>query len=243
MRSSRFASPGDARTTVRPPRQAALRRRILLLVADDPRPLVAVRVARPFATEDELFEHEPETLSRTSITLLGAQSRPQGVVLRFELVLSSGQVVVRGEGRVVGYKMRTEDGLGALTLRFTRLDLRSKALVDKAASLRDRRRSASPFGVEDMAPPSFSPPAPFPPSASFVPPASVVPPPSFEPPSFDIPPGLGIGPEGAVPGEPAKATRARPAVDRDLLLERLRARAQRLAPDAVQKLLEPRRRT
>ena len=43
---------------------------------------------------------------------------------------------MRGEGRVVGFKADAFEGLGGLTLRFTRLDSRTKALVDKAAALR-----------------------------------------------------------------------------------------------------------
>ena len=50
---------------------------------------------------------------------------------------------MRGEGRVVGFKANAFEGLGGLTLRFTRLDTRSKALVDKAAALRERRRPSS----------------------------------------------------------------------------------------------------
>jgi hypothetical protein len=123
-------------------RQAPPRRRILAFVPDS-LPPVAIRVARPYATEEELLERELDTLTRTSVTLLGAQSRPQGVVLRFELVLSNGQVLMRGEGRVVGYKPDLYDGLGGLTLRFTRLDSRTKAVVDRAAALRDRRRPSA----------------------------------------------------------------------------------------------------
>jgi hypothetical protein len=115
----------------------------------DSLPPVAIRVARPFETEDELLENELETLTRTSITLLGAPSRPPGLVLRFELVLASGQAVLRGEGRVVGYKPDAHFGTGGLTLRFTRLDTRSKALVDRATAMRDRRRpSALPAMAE-----------------------------------------------------------------------------------------------
>jgi hypothetical protein len=123
---------------------------------------VAIRVVRPYATEDELLENELETFTRTSITLLGAQPRPQGLMLRFELALSSGHALVRGEGRVVGYKPDAYYGTGGLTLRFTRLDSRSKAFVDKAAALRERRRPSfatalvetpslpsPPFRVED----------------------------------------------------------------------------------------------
>jgi hypothetical protein len=104
---------------------------------------VAIRVARPYATEEELLDRELDTLTRTSVTLLGAQARPQGVVLRFELVLSNGQVLMRGEGRVVGFKPDAYDGLGGLTLRFTRLDSRTKAVVDRAAALRERRRPSA----------------------------------------------------------------------------------------------------
>ncbi len=84
-------------------------------MADDPRPPVAIRITRPYATEDEYLEQELDLLSRTGITLVGAQPRPQGVVLRFELVLSAGQVLLRGEGRVVGFKPSAHQGTGGLT--------------------------------------------------------------------------------------------------------------------------------
>jgi hypothetical protein len=134
-------------------------------VAEDPRPPpVAIRITRPYGNEDEFLEHELETLTRTSVTLLGAQARPQGVVLRFELVLSTGQAILRGEGRVVGFKPNVLQGLGGLTLRFTRLDSRSKALVDKAAIARERRRPSSQAPPPSM-PPSM-PPMSMPPSMS-----------------------------------------------------------------------------
>jgi hypothetical protein len=101
---------------------------------------VAIRISRPQATEDEFLEQELDTVTRTGVTLLGAQPRPQGVVLRFEIVLASGTIVLRGEGRVVAFKPNAHQGLGGLTLRFTRLDSKSKALVDKASALRERRR-------------------------------------------------------------------------------------------------------
>ncbi len=79
---------------------------------------------------------------RTSVTLVGAQPRAEGVVLRFEVVLTTGQVVVRGEGRVIGFKANALQGASGLVLRFTRLDSRSKILVDRAAALRESRRPA-----------------------------------------------------------------------------------------------------
>jgi hypothetical protein len=141
-----------------------------------PPPPVAIRITRPYATEDEYLERELETLTRASVTLLGAQSRPQGVVLRFELVLMSGQVLMRGEGRVVGFKANAFEGLGGLTLRFTRLDTKSKSLVDKAAALRERRRpSTRPQVLEAVDGSPFAPPM----SAMPVPPQSQRPAPTF----------------------------------------------------------------
>lgn len=143
----------------------------------DSLPPVAIRVARPYATEEELLESELETLTRTSVTLLGAPSRPQGLVLRFELVLSSGQVLMRGEGRVVGYKPNAHHGMGGLTLRFTRLDTRSKTVVDRATALRERRRpsAAAPPATDSIPVPSLFP------ATSVFPEPSIFPAPSIAP--------------------------------------------------------------
>lgn len=112
-------------------------------MADDPRQPVAIRVSRPYANEDEYLSNELEMITRTSVVLVGAQSRPQGVILRFEVALSNGTVLLRGEGRVVGHKARALGELPGLTLRFTRLDARSKALIDRAAALREARARAA----------------------------------------------------------------------------------------------------
>src|SRR5258708_33945224 len=114
----------------------------------DARPPSAIRITRPYASEEEYLENDLETLTRTGITLVGAQPRPEGVVLRFELSLSTGQVVLRGEGRVVGFRGNAHQGLGGPALRFTRLDLRSKALIDQAPPL------------PEMRPPPTTPPPP-----------------------------------------------------------------------------------
>lgn len=168
-------------------------------MADAPRPPVAIRISRPYATEDQFLEHEIDTLTRTSVTLLGAQPRPQGVVLRFELVLSSGQILVRGEGRVVGYTPNVHQGLGGLTLRFMRIDTKSKALLDKVAAFRDIRR---PHPTE---------PAPAPISVS--------------------------PPEPAPRAEPAQAPASAVALNRDALLDSLRARVRTLEAATIQRIL------
>jgi hypothetical protein len=172
---------------------------------------VAIRITRPYGTEDEFLEHELETLTRTSVTLLGAQARPQGVVLRFELVLTTGQAILRGEGRVVGFKPNVLHGLGGLTLRFTRLDSKSKALVDKAAVARERRR---PSHAPPSSPPSAAQPSERPPTSQAPPPvakpeASPAPPPSIPPAS--IPPAS--IPPASVPPASVPPASVQPASD------------------------------
>lgn len=120
-------------------------------MADEAKTPVAIRITRPYGSEEEFLARELDTLTRTSIVLLGAQQRPQGVVLRFELALASGAPLVRGEGRVVAFKENAFEDLAGLTLRFTRLDARSKALIDRAAAMRDGR-SRPPPPVAEAAP-------------------------------------------------------------------------------------------
>ncbi len=209
-----------------------------------PPPLpAAIRITRPYTSEEDFLDRELETLTRASITLLGAQARPQGVVLRFELALSSGVVLVRGEGRVVSFKANAFEGLGGLTLRFTRLDTRSKALVDKAATLREKRRpSTRPQFPDSLELPADKPASPEPPRepTPVAAPAELAPPPSA--------PALSAPLEGAPPapasGPVVLAERAASATppERDSLLDRLRARARALHPDDIARILSERRR-
>jgi molecular chaperone DnaK len=241
-------------------------------VPEEPRPPVAIRVTRPQENEDEFLEQELETLTRTSVTLLGVQPRPQGVVLRFEIVLASGAIVLRGEGRVVGFKPNALHGLGGLTLRFTRLDSKSKTLVDKAAALREKRRpSHMPAGA------STPPPAPEPPRPPPLPkavdidveelglPKSVPPPrarmstPAPSPvssrparasspapaptptPSPATSTSIATSIATATPTPTATATATAAPAGRDALLDRLRARAKRLDPADIEKILSRQR--
>ncbi len=190
-------------------------------------PPAAIRITRPYATEDEYLEHELDMLTRTTVTLVGAQARPQGVVLRFELVLASGHVVLRGEGRVLAFRPDALRGAGGLTLRFTRLDSRSKSLVDRAAGLRDQRR------------PSAVPSAPSAPPVPPVPRGESIPaiPTTLTP----MPPIATLTPPPVVVAEAADGVRPAPP-GRDELLGRLRARAKRLDPADVERILEAKRR-
>lgn len=173
---------------------------------------IAIRVSRPYASEEALLEAEVDALSKSGIVLLGVASRPEGTTVRFELTLQDGTSVMRAEGRVTGEK--TVNGEQGLALKFTRLDSKSKAFVDRATAVREAR-AQKPTSSKDL-----PPPAPSDPSLNDVPAAA---------------------PPDPVP-ERAEAARApeptQPSPERASALERLRARAKKLTPEQIAGLLE-----
>ena len=165
------------------------------------KPPVAIRITRPYQSEDELLARELETISRTGVVLVGAQPRPEGVILRFELALASGAALLRGEGRVIGYKAAAVGHEPGLAVRFTRLDSKSKSLVDRVTALREARRSVPP-AAPSVPPPAPPPEAPIGPTSS----AEVLP----------------------VSSQPASQPLVARDMDRDAILARLRERGARI---------------
>lgn len=187
-----------------------------------PKAIVALRVVRPYDSEEQFLENEAFALTRTSLVLVGASPRPEGVILRFELVLRSGAILLRGEGRVISHGP-TPLGENGLTLKFTRLDPRSKALVDRAGMSR----------VVEAPAPSEAPPSVAPKSKDDERPAKVEAKiPDLPPSSPEVMtarptvPAMQAVDVGAVAGQipPAPPTSAGPLSLRDAALERLRAR-------------------
>ena len=215
------------------------------------KPPVAIRITRPYQNEEELLQHELDTISRTGVVLVGAQSRPEGVILRFELTLATGTPVLRGEGRVTGYKAAVIGSEPGLAVRFTRLDSKSKALVDKVATMREMRRSSLPppppsaRDARDAAHAHPAPPAPpappaapepAPPSAPERPrdpPVARAPePPDEIPVSVEVPASLSSS-EVVPVSEPSQPS----FTNREEVLARLRERAKHLSADNVGKIL------
>lgn len=108
------------------------------------RPPVAIRIVRPYDTEDQLLENELETIGKTNVVLIGAHPRPTGVILRFEVTLQTGATILRGEGRVLAHKENAFKGQAGLSLRFTRLDPKSKGVVDRATAMREAKSPSAP---------------------------------------------------------------------------------------------------
>jgi hypothetical protein len=215
-------------------------------VADEARTPVAIRISRPYGSEEEFLQHELDTLTRTTVVLVGAQSRPQGVVLRFEVALASGDALIRGEGRVVGFRPASQGVDSGLTLRFTRLDARSKALIDRAATMRDTRaKSHHParHASTEMRAVVAPPPPPLPREAREAreaePRAAA---PRAPPPPPPQAPSSGTIARGDRPSPPSVPIAGIHGARREELLDRLRQRAKTLSPAAVAQLLASRAR-
>jgi molecular chaperone DnaK len=215
-------------------------------VPDDPKAPVAIRITRPFGSEDEFLQHELDSLTRTTVTLIGAQSRPQGVILRFEVTLASGDPLLRGEGRVVGFRPAAQGNDSGLTLRFTRLDARSKNLVDRAAAVREKarislhppRHAHEPVATPPPPPARIAPLHPAPPSAPITSPEPL----SLQPVEESSPTLMTAAPERTTPSRrsPGGPLPAQSPARRNELLDRLRQRAKSLSPSMVQSLLASR---
>lgn len=155
-------------------------------MAENTRTPVAIRLVRPYENEDQFLANELETVGKTSVILIGAHPRPTGVILRFEVTLAGGATVLRGEGRVLAHKENAFRGQPGLALRFTRLDPKSKALVDRATAIREAKANGDADPMSARAPttsstetaivpppsePELTPAVPVPTLARHVPPA------------------------------------------------------------------------
>lgn len=182
-----------------------------------PRP-VSLRITRPYDHEDAFVAAEARSLGRAWVVLAGTGPHPIGEVIRFEIALSNGVAAVRGEGKVIAYRVRGDGRRPAgLELKLTKLDARSKALLERAAAARGSIRPAA----RSLPPPTVSPPPPAPvPSFTAPPPSSEGAPPSF--PAAEP----GSGPRAMLR---SGARIVAPPPNREEMLARLRDRAKTLA--------------
>lgn len=132
---------------------------------------IGVRVQRPYATREEYLEAEADLLGRSHVTLLGAKPRAAGTLLRFEVVLDTGEPVIRAEGRVVEMRqIRSEQGLH---VKLTRIDNRTKLTLDEATARKRDKLPRSPSQVDTRPPPPAAESQPLLPSDSEREPVSI----------------------------------------------------------------------
>lgn len=115
----------------------------------------SLRIERPYGSADEYLAGDAWTVDRTEMLLVGAGSVAAGTLVTFEIVLTSGEAVVQGEGRVIDPVAEPRGRPGGLRVRFLKLDPGSKAMLRRALDVQKRSPAPAQTAVE-VAPPLVS---------------------------------------------------------------------------------------
>jgi hypothetical protein len=181
---------------------------------------VTIRITRPYGSENEFIDGDFAWIGRSTIVLPHSPARTAGEIIRFEVVLTSGSPVFRGEGSVVAHYPPGGAKPPGLEVRFTRIDARSKLVLDK---VRDRRAALSRSGEN----PAAQPPAPEPaPAQALAPAPALADAPAIQPPTRAVSERRVV----------QRSTKVTAPPNRDEILERLRTRAKHLAENGGFKL-------
>ena len=171
---------------------------------------VPLRIRLPFATEDEFVERYGVHVGRGGIFIGTKTAKPEGTPLSFELVLAGGERLMRGEGVVHEVVATEQPGRAGMTVRFTRIDARTRALIDRIVAQREGLGRAEPPAAAAIEPTPSAPPPPALKAPSPLGPAAaepsreartVVPPVSPSRPDPGAP-TVGMGVPAHVPGRP-----------------------------------------
>lgn len=126
---------------------------------------VLLRVRLPFSSEEEFIEKYGQNLTRGGIFIATKTPKAEGTLVSFDLILTDGTKLMRGEGFVQSVTAHEQPGRSGMLVRFERVDARTKALVDRVIVHRSGVMKAEP---PVMSPSSALPesPAPAPVSAA-----------------------------------------------------------------------------
>ncbi|MCC6335474.1 MAG: TIGR02266 family protein [Myxococcales bacterium] len=97
---------------------------------------VPLRIRLPFSTESEFVDKYGVHLAPGGIFITTRSSKPEGTLLSLEVVLTDGSRVMRGEGVVERVVEDEQPGKSGMLVRFTRIDARTKALLDLVTAAR-----------------------------------------------------------------------------------------------------------
>jgi molecular chaperone DnaK len=111
---------------------------------------VGLLVRLAYATVEDFKLRFAHNLSRGGLFIQTREPKPVGTGVAFELRLSTGEKLLRGEGLVRWVEAEdpgaTPPRVPGMGIQFTRLDAASRALVEAAVSEREARGAASPPG-------------------------------------------------------------------------------------------------
>jgi len=115
-----------------------------------------LRIERPYASLDAFIAGDAWTVERTDMVLVGVAGLAAGAPVKFEIVLTTGDPVVTGEGRVVEPVPPREGRPGGVRIRFRQLDAASKAVLRKALDFQKRGPAASELVADPARPKAAS---------------------------------------------------------------------------------------
>jgi molecular chaperone DnaK len=130
---------------------------------DEPKK-VPLRIRLPFSTEAEFIEKYRVHLSPGGLFITTRATKPEGTLLSLEVVLADGARVMRGEGVVERVVIDERPGASGMRVRFTRVDGRTKALLDRACA--DASEAQAPATPASAPEPASPPPRPSTPPAA-----------------------------------------------------------------------------
>lgn len=164
--------------------------------------LIPLRIRLPYTTDEEFIDKYGANVARGGVFIATRAPKEEGTALAFEFVLSGGERLLRGEGIVVKAQLDEGGGRSGMTVRFTKLDAPSKALLDRVVA----RRNGEPLPSPEVSAPAEEPPrqapAPPPPAPPVAPPPGLV-----RKATLPAPVSVPLPPPAAPPPEPTMSFR------------------------------------
>jgi hypothetical protein len=105
---------------------------------------VVLRVVRPYSSEADLLGAEGWTITMKRVVLIGARPLKRGTVVQVELVLETGDKLLRAEGKVVGMAKARNDRPKGLEVRLKRYGAATKRFLERAAQAATAEESQTP---------------------------------------------------------------------------------------------------
>ncbi|MFZ5469783.1 MAG: TIGR02266 family protein [Myxococcota bacterium] len=117
-----------------------------------PSKLVPLRIRLPYRTEEEFTEKYGSNVARGGVFIATKAIKPEGTGIAFEFVLEDGTRLMRGEGVVQKTQVDQGGGRAGMTVRFTRLDARTKAFIDRMVDARTGTPAEPPEPTREPTP-------------------------------------------------------------------------------------------
>ncbi len=105
---------------------------------------ITLRIKRPYECVEDYLAAEYWTMDKKTMVLVDQAELPKDAVVRFEVVLSSGDKPIRAEATVIKVVAPRGSRPGGLKVRLRRIGAATKAVIDQALAVKAERRSLPP---------------------------------------------------------------------------------------------------